>query len=529
MPGLLAALNEGGNYDLALANGGDLQVFAVPNSIPSAASVLIFVPNFATLRLVSTAALVQGSAAFVETVQAYFNWEPASVLADDNATIISATGGGNWLRGSQANVPQYLTQTAWFIDRGNVTGLATDENSGLTAASPLLHKAEYLRRVGGSGGSAAPVVSASTTIKFLSAGTLAQEQADSLYWSPQIGEGATVLLDGPDLGSAGTPVAFTGTLLAVTAKNTGLGGTPLESTFTVTTGAVAAGMLLVNTTRGSSVSFAVANLAGTWVLQQPTTPFVVPVTGLPVEVDTWANGDAIVGYVLPVIGFGNVSVTRGSFGTGFSAIITRNLSLGGNDIIQWSGGILAGQCSIPSTSRAFFLPCLPSGSNTFYSCFVASPFLEMFGGTLLACSFVASVLFRDFSFSLDTLFHGGGTYALTGLDTVANSTGPFCIDAGTTLRMFGYVSLSSPTIYGGGTIDNRGIVRGTAPTYNCGALLLNGVATGYSMATVAGVTTIHGGIALSQANIVAAAGAAGFGGTATNLAGCAYTNAGAQP
>ena len=60
----------------------------------------------------------------------------------------------------------------------------------------------------------------------------------------------------------------------------------------------AAGQLIVNTTHPSR-AFLKANTAGNaWNMTQPLVPVTFPWTGVPVEVDTWANGDTYAVYTL---------------------------------------------------------------------------------------------------------------------------------------------------------------------------------------------------------------------------------------
>jgi len=53
---------------------------------------------------------------------------------------------------------------------------------------------------------------------------------------------------------------------------------------------------------------------------------------------------------------------------------------------------------------------------------------------------------------------------------------------------------------------------------------MNGNTTANSQTVAAGVLTIHAGITTSVANLDAAAGPAGFGGQASNLAGASLSN-----
>jgi len=65
---------------------------------------------------------------------------------------------------SEGQIGESLTQPTWFVDPANVTGNASDSNSGLTAAVPLLTFREIVLRWG----SSSPVLAQNTTITFLS-------------------------------------------------------------------------------------------------------------------------------------------------------------------------------------------------------------------------------------------------------------------------------------------------------------------------------------------------------------------------
>src|SRR5579862_8508213 len=58
----------------------------------------------------------------------------------------------------------FLTQAVWFVDPANSTGLASDNNSGLTATTPLLTWSQIVQRWG----SITPLLPQTTVIKFLS-------------------------------------------------------------------------------------------------------------------------------------------------------------------------------------------------------------------------------------------------------------------------------------------------------------------------------------------------------------------------
>jgi hypothetical protein len=86
-------------------------------------------------------------------------------------------------------------------------------------------------------------------------------------------------------------------------------------------------------------------------------------------------------------------------------------------------------------------------------------------------------------------------------------------------------------LYGGGTLNVFGgsyAFLGTATGNKTVTMKLNGLTTGYSNATTAGTTVVHGGITINAANLDAASGASGFGGYAYG-GGAAIVATGAQP
>lgn len=410
--------------------------------------------------------------------------------------------------------PASWSVPAWFVDPGNSSTNASDSNNCTTSGTPCLTKAQIFQRWGTN----SPNLSTTVTITYLSADTTG---TDPGIFTPNFYPGGILV------NTASLPAAsFTGTLLAVTAKSAS-GNQALRSTFTVTTGAVAVNMLLVNTTRGNSRAFAQRNTGGgLWQISQPLTPYSGTGTPANTEVDTWANGDSINGY----------------------ALLNVNLAVVGGNTVQAQAGF-AGPQNIVSNmtvwdSQATDDPFLLSG--TAETALVESVVTRAF--TYAAApgplrTQVSNVSINIISFSLPTsgfssapFISGGILNGFTSLDSVvfqkdtiivsSNSVcnnctfnSSVCIDSGT-LKFIGQSSaVSGVILYGGGTINVGGGVFGyvstAASTFPLtGGLQLNGVATGYSNSTTAGVTTIHGGITLNPTNLDAAAGAAGFGGYA---------------
>jgi hypothetical protein len=76
-----------------------------------------------------------------------FVLDPTSTAAVNGITVVAtSTGAGRWLR-QRVHIPHYTDQVPWFFDGQNVSGLASDENDGRTALTPLLTIAEFARRL----------------------------------------------------------------------------------------------------------------------------------------------------------------------------------------------------------------------------------------------------------------------------------------------------------------------------------------------------------------------------------------------
>ena len=201
-----------------------------------------------------------------------------------------------------APFPDEWKSAAWYLDPGNVTGCASDVNTGTSATctanttiGPLkswqgLDVVKWGCRGAPSG---CPRLRQSTTITFLSAAT---DNTDPVVFNPQIEAMATVTMTG-SLGAAQQQA--TGTLNVVTAKNR---ATPqqLASTFTLTApdGGAAPTLLpdwlVLDTTHAAAAwLYTVSGGILTQPLARPASPVA---TATPAEVDTWANADAVAMY-----------------------------------------------------------------------------------------------------------------------------------------------------------------------------------------------------------------------------------------
>jgi len=426
------------------------------------------------------------------------------------------------------SAPTSWSVPAWFVDPSNSTGLASDNNAGTSSGTPLLTKGEIINRWGTS---TPNINGVNVVITYLSSDPNGGN--DPGFFRPNFLNGASLTHQGALPASS-----FTGSLLAVTAKNRSA-NQALRSTFATSTGAIAANMMLVNTTRGNSRAFVQRNVSGgTWQLSQPMVPYTPPAEATFTEVDTWANGDDIIGYILyaiDLVGIGGQSVEIAA-ANGAHIIYQLTVQKPGTTIFDFmrvdgSAVVILAEIAMLrglswSSGGTIRGTITNSGLAGNYNMIGTTPYVQ---GPVIHAGFV-----------------GGTVTDMTGVgvfnDTMFSATTTFYIedaqmadmfyDGAVTPFFYGDCLFSGGVHYGGGTLNTVGPSTYTAPAVTrfpvSGGLLLNGVATGYSNATSGGTVTVHGGIALTPTNLDAAAGAAGFGGYAYG-GGAAWSASGVQP
>ena len=496
------------------------------------APAAILEPNIAALGALPAAALQDGTQATVQSNGSLWVLLKPSALTPDGITIINANGGGQWIRSLTLIAAQAQAQLVWNVDKQNVSGTASDENTGLTSGTALRTVAEIMRRLGTW---SANYDAVAVQINYLSGDT---GPTDPSLFNPNLMNGASLTETAP-LPAPG----WTGTLLAVTAKNAPT-NQALNATITTVTGALAVGMLLVNTFagRGLSCAWATRNNAGTWIISQPFAPYAGggALALATAQNNAWANGDTISGYVLPSVNIQRVQsegviaggplrgghivwrlaltnfsqATNLDVGGLFSALIESSVIAGMDLISNPTGGVQINNCSL--------------------SCFVqANSGTNIVGGQSLNANMQLNGIV-----SIGNDFVSSPNAGGQGIQFCGSSTGlggavvtAIYYDTNPTLpnKATGTVYVRGPQ-YGAGTLNASGATVNHAGATAVarypltGGLQLDGVATGYSLKTTAGVTAVAGTIALTAANIDAAAGPGGFGGTATNLAGSSFTN-----
>ena len=497
---------------------------ATPNLTPAAGfSLVASVANAAALTALSVAGFPVGAMAFCGVPQAatpsfcaYFTLESSTGLAPDGSTIIASSNGAFvWVRGQTGVAALTQKQTAWFVD----AAAGSDENTGLTSGTAVKNKAEITRRWG----TTSPTLNGiNVLITYVSPDAAGGN--DPGIFRPNFLNGAT-LKHIATLPAAG----FTGTLLAVTAKNRP-GNLPLRSTFTTTTGAIAPFMMLVNATRGNSRAFVHRDTGGgLWQISQPFVPYAGIGSPVTTEVDTWANGDAISGFALKAIDLAFIGGQTIESQAGFAgpSHIVQQLMIVDPQAGAFDPVCINNDAQILLVETTMGRTCMwgaTGGSSlkgNLHNCvsqvetIISAGILA--GPNLNGGIFAGVCLLEGCTVGFDAIM-GNSVCQMTNC-TVNTST---CWDTGTAVRCVSAIQFSNNAIqYGGGTINaqtgtNRyfgsgGTAVGQFPL--AGGLQIDGGTQAYSVVTAAGLSTFHQ-LALTPAALDAAAGAAGFGGLA---------------
>jgi len=413
------------------------------------------------------------------------------------------------------------TQATWAIDPQNVSGTASDANSGeggVGSTVALLSFREVVRRWG----SNRPVLNQVTTVTYLSSGTA----ADTVDVQAK-GEGALVF-QGP--GSTGTPL-FSGVIAGHVAFSTATG---IPESITAYAGA-AVGQMVVNTTRANSVAFVLAVSGGVATLAQPQAPSTVSGAGAPVT--TWANGDAIHAFVLPAVFVARASYEASAFASP-AGVAFQHLNVSG--LFPWiGGGFSSWLIEATSVGSENGMGILRSGVQTiiYNGAHVlrggpssAGPLQENGNDGVVGVLMTGGGVIE--AFDVDTFYaEQNVTFACTGTCRSLNNDGGILQLPSTALNVSdGCYELAGAVHSGGGSEGTAAILNMTnsarcaygstaTATFLASLILtLNDETTGFSR-TAAG--TWAGGITINVTNLDAAAGVAGFGGLAFSPVGSA--------
>ncbi|HYX20196.1 MAG TPA: hypothetical protein VFA98_05070 [Thermoanaerobaculia bacterium] len=428
--------------------------------------------------------------------------------------------------------PGWQSQATWFIDPQNVTGLASDDNSGIDATHPVL---TYNFGVARKWATYSPTLRQDTTLTWLSSQV---GNADPVVFTPTM-VGAVAILQGP-LGAA--QQIHAGNLAGVVPKNRAAGQL-LEADLGF---AAPIGSLVQNTQAGKS-SFAEVykNIAGTvFALTQPIVPAVMPVDfGTPTtEVDTWANGDTFLVFAPIGVNLVKIEPVVAEFPPTFAAPVqTYHLRGTSADGVPSDANFVVGtdvslvECSF-DTVVIFPSPVDDLGGfwlNDFFSVGVQGPSMgyavEIIGGAIIVNANVGNSII-SFSIDKDTIVDGTAASALWISSASIPALGTVYI-AGISLAQ-GDFSARLATIWGPGSLDIIGASRcfytaatGAVATFlNTGGLLLNGQANANAFDPTSGLWSVL--IPITAANLDLAFGAGGFGGLATNVGGASFSSQG---
>ncbi len=508
-----------GDTALVTVDGIGLLVQPVSVSGGGSAETLIFA-NIAAMSAYVKAGTQDGQPAAVESNGSVWALRTTAATSD-NITIANSTFAGmKWVRSGSYITAVAQAQTAWFVDPQNVSGTASDENTGLDATHAILTKAEMMRRWGYTW--SPDLDGIIVNVQYLSADTLGDGSGhDPGLFTPNLKRGAQ-LRHFAALPAAG----FTGTINVATPKSRA-GNQALNCSFVTTTGAVGAGMLLVNTTRGNSRAFARVNTGGgVWQISQPLAPYVAGTFPNAVEVDTWANGDAIQGFQLLQVDLARIGGALAQFDASFlpghtvqNIDIADPTGLGAEDPLTIDGAcaplIVECQCQRAANMQ---------GGSTDDSCnFQNVAWRGLVWGTSNALNVIVIeggyadqdlVITIGAALGADFIVGGPGN-SLMGFGTCVN----VYVDTGSSLFAQGLCALG--IIYGLGNLDTsdgtwryNGPASTALPISSSGGLRIGGGTHAYSNATSAGVVAVHQLATISAAQLDAAAGAAGYGGLA---------------
>jgi len=430
--------------------------------------------------------------------------------------------------GTNGYNPSWYAAGAIFIDPQNVSGTASDGNNGTSAATALRTYREAVRRWG----STKMTLVVATAISFLSSHT---DDSDPVIFEPVVSGNVQVSIQGA------APASVAAVFTLNSAKNRAVGTNSLLSG-SFSAGAPAVGKLVANTTAGKSSRAWIYNSAGgaNWTMTQPLAPGAVGGSVSPAEVDSWASTDTV--NVLTPVAVNIVKIAPVS-DTGNKPVTLYQLTIfdpGGANTnpCVLSGNVQTLECS---SQRKVIWADTPTGELQYITNHIALGAVQSYSGapcffagaTTAAISYIPSsggaYFDADHIIGAVLVFAGTqGAFGLVALDALV------IIAAGTlTQERFFY---GSSVVYGTGanTIRSQSYTRysnGTGGTFVAAftapglvtGFLLNGTGTGQSH-TRATPDVIASAIATTPANLDAAAGPAGFGGTAFNLGGAQLSN-----
>lgn len=416
--------------------------------------------------------------------------------------------------------PASWSVPAWYIDPANSSGTADDGDDCTTSTTACMTWGE----VGARWGTAEPLLSSTVTITFLSSHS---NGSDPVILRPYLLNGAYLHVWG-----ATPTVVSSGTFQAFTAKNR---STPQLTSPTLATGQAAGAVnWLLYDSDHVGYAWVYKVVAGDQVVtSEPLTRSVWPAN--PTRVTTWTNGDHYQVLSLTKVNIVDIRPINVDYdGSVKNQVVLHQLSVFdpggfGNDNVQ------LGSAWSMEYARVERAPTIGLNGlvlrNDLMNCNLQGGFdpgalLHMLGGILFA-----PYASTDFGgppstyeeFVFDPIF---GTSAFDHILSTGFSVrfGGVYLDTGVTLNVLGTLALvnnladSTAVLWGPGAVNigNGRLIKNAGAQTWANTLLYTGGTTLAGQATASSYAsgTWNAGIAVSGANLDAAAGPVGFGGTA---------------
>lgn len=434
-------------------------------------------------------------------------------------------------------------QAAWFIDPQNVSGVASDNNSGIDALHPVKTWnggviAKYRTIM--------PFLRQNITWTFMSSHT---DNSDPVIFHPVLEAGSVVRLTG-SLGAA--QQTGNGNLAGVIAKNR---ATPqlLTATFGAGTGSY---LLVANATHASRAWLYTAAGGGAFTLSQPMVPANIPAyfTGMG-EVNTWANGDAYTIYNPVAVNVVDIEPVHADYNAAFdNAFNLHGIALYdpagiANDHMFIGDLVTVTECLCERT----ILKKNNTGVDIFTGLWNCAAVGGMMGGMIppaIAARLAPNFLILGGIFGSTSTFFASANGTILDGDVIVpllsgsaavslqdGSLGAVYLEQGTTLSCVGQIdnnaSVVANAVWGKGTLDFKGATRcawGAGTAVNTfllaapGAVKMNGGATASAYDTGADPAVWHAGRSITPAHLDGTVAAGGFAGNAINPGGACLTS-----
>ena len=332
-----------------------------------------------------------------------------------------------------------LANTGIFWDPANLSGLASDNNSGASALLPVLTWAEILRRFGSDSQVLAP--GQNLIVNKMSTQTL---NVDPVFCFARVSDGGYAALIDTLVVFAAASAAGVVTLASQS------GGTDL--TIATMPAGTTAGMLVFNSTRGG-YAFVKSIAAGTATMCQPLNTALCTTIGVPTLAlgTNWQTGDSITVYAIPNLT--NLKAWRPTGG---------DLTAGGAACVGW---VQFTQVADSSGAATALYPMVCDCASLVFSCCYIAPRLHMtsfagrgFGDTLLNCYMAGAVV--DFGGNCE--IYGGTVVTTLAFDGESGANiGGNCIVQGATTTQ-GVVQTSGTHFVGNVTVNGGSVMKMTA-------------------------------------------------------------------